>query len=390
MSPTTRRGLCTLLVPALPAAALAQAPHILWSTPAHTQAINSIAWSPDGTLIATGGGDHLVKLWNAQTGAPLGTVASHFDPVNSVAFSSDSALLASGGEDRLIHVVRISDHQGLYTTGLGGFVKSVAFSRDNATLSSGLGYSANEQVQFRVSDGEAVAIIHHHWGTVWSVAYSPDGQYLATSGADSQVFLYSAAATSLLAGLGGHQDDVVAVQFSPDSTLLASAGLYDRTILLHTLPSAALARSIDVGTAMLHALSFSPDGQYLAAAAEEWPTRGRLDIYRVSDGATIVRFTEGTGLNVGAVAYSPTGGAIAFGREDGTLIVASDSAPAPCYPNCDGSMVVPILNVLDFNCFLARFAAADPWANCDHSSSPPALNVLDFNCFLSAFAAGCP
>jgi hypothetical protein len=63
---------------------------------------------------------------------------------------------------------------------------------------------------------------------------------------------------------------------------------------------------------------------------------------------------------------------------------------AACYANCDGSTVAPILNVLDFNCFLNRFAAGDSWANCDNSTIAPILNILDFSCFLNKFAAGCP
>jgi len=62
---------------------------------------------------------------------------------------------------------------------------------------------------------------------------------------------------------------------------------------------------------------------------------------------------------------------------------------APCYANCDGSTTSPILNVLDFSCFLNRFAAGDSYANCDGSTTPPVLNVLDFSCFLNQFAAGC-
>jgi len=61
-----------------------------------------------------------------------------------------------------------------------------------------------------------------------------------------------------------------------------------------------------------------------------------------------------------------------------------------CYPNCDASTVAPVLNVLDFTCFLQRFAAADAYANCDNSTQAPTLNVLDFTCFLQKFAAGCP
>jgi hypothetical protein len=61
-----------------------------------------------------------------------------------------------------------------------------------------------------------------------------------------------------------------------------------------------------------------------------------------------------------------------------------------CYANCDNSTVAPILNVLDFNCFLNRFSSGDAWANCDGSTVAPVLNVLDFNCFLNQFSSGCP
>jgi hypothetical protein len=61
-----------------------------------------------------------------------------------------------------------------------------------------------------------------------------------------------------------------------------------------------------------------------------------------------------------------------------------------CYANCDGSTTPPILNVLDFSCFLNKFAAGNTYANCDGSTTPPILNVLDFSCFLNKFAAGCP
>ncbi len=60
-----------------------------------------------------------------------------------------------------------------------------------------------------------------------------------------------------------------------------------------------------------------------------------------------------------------------------------------CYANCDASTTTPVLNVLDFSCFLNKFAAGDAYANCDQSTTPPVLNVLDFSCFLNKFAAGC-
>ena len=62
----------------------------------------------------------------------------------------------------------------------------------------------------------------------------------------------------------------------------------------------------------------------------------------------------------------------------------------PCYANCDGSTIAPILNVNDFSCFLNKYAAGDPAANCDASTIAPVLNVNDFSCFTNRFAAGCP
>jgi hypothetical protein len=78
------------------------------------------------------------------------------------------------------------------------------------------------------------------------------------------------------------------------------------------------------------------------------------------------------------------------GNATGSGEIADSWELTSCYPNCDSSTQPPILNVLDFNCFLNRFTASDAYANCDGSTTVPALNVLDFNCFLNAFAAGCP
>jgi predicted outer membrane repeat protein len=81
------------------------------------------------------------------------------------------------------------------------------------------------------------------------------------------------------------------------------------------------------------------------------------------------------------------------GDRNGTVVLdmgAYEYEPPPCYPNCDGSTILPILNVNDFLCFLNRFAAGDTWANCDGSSLIPVLNVNDYFCFLNAYAQGCP
>jgi len=75
---------------------------------------------------------------------------------------------------------------------------------------------------------------------------------------------------------------------------------------------------------------------------------------------------------------------------DFALVVAGVTAGQACYANCDGSTVVPILNVNDFTCFLNKYSAGDSYANCDGSTVVPILNVNDFTCFLNQYSAGCP
>ena len=92
--------------------------------------------------------------------------------------------------------------------------------------------------------------------------------------------------------------------------------------------------------------------------------------------------------SIGDPLAAPTGTAGPYSLGSGFLLLAS--GPTPCYANCDGSAIPPILNVGDFICFQNHFAAGDPYANCDGSTIPPVLNVLDFICFQNLFAAGCP
>jgi probable HAF family extracellular repeat protein len=84
-------------------------------------------------------------------------------------------------------------------------------------------------------------------------------------------------------------------------------------------------------------------------------------------------------------------GQVVANADDGVTVTGLLLTPVvACYANCDASTTAPVLNVLDFNCFLNRFSSGDSYANCDGSTTAPVLNVLDFNCFLNRFSAGCP
>jgi hypothetical protein len=147
---------------------------------------------------------------------------------------------------------------------------------------------------------------------------------------------------------------------------------------------------------------FLPEGHYWI----QWSMQGASSPSANVFMPLVTPRTAVTGHNArlyNSVDGSPTGPRFWFegregyveGQADGRayelpFILTGVPGQQSCYANCDGSTVDPVLNVLDFNCFLNRFAAGESVANCDGSTVDPVLNVLDFNCFLNRFSAGCP
>jgi hypothetical protein len=118
------------------------------------------------------------------------------------------------------------------------------------------------------------------------------------------------------------------------------------------------------------------------------PSAFDLDWYTVDGGGAT--YLTGGQYTLGATAGQPDAGSMSGGDFELGGGFWFGVITLPCYANCDNSTTPPILNVLDFSCFINKFAAADTYANCDNSTTPPVLNVLDFACFINAFAAGCP
>ena len=102
--------------------------------------VNSVAFSPDGKRIASGSDDKTVRLWDAATGQPIGApLTGHTDSVSSVAFSPDGTRIASGSDDKTVRLWDAATGQpvGDPLTGHTGAVYSVAFSPDGTRIASG-------------------------------------------------------------------------------------------------------------------------------------------------------------------------------------------------------------------------------------------------------------
>jgi serine/threonine protein kinase len=192
-----------------------------------------------------------------------------------------------------------------------GSVFSVAFSLDGQTLASGL--NDNTIGLWRVSDGTLLRKLKGHEGWIESVAFSPDGQTLASGSDDCTIRLWRLSGVILICTLIGHTFEVNSVAFSPDGQTLAS-GSRDDTICIWRVSDGALLHTLKGHTYGVRSIAFSPDGQMLASGLNNHTIRLR----RVSDGA-LLRTLEGHDSWVRSVVFSPDGQTLASGSSDWTI-----------------------------------------------------------------------
>ena len=290
----------------------------------HRAAVNAVSFSPDGKLLASGGGDGRgpgrIILWDIDSQKQLRTLSGHDNRVTSLSFSPDGKRLASTGDDGALK---------LWDVGSGKLSRSVAtasdrlaaveFSPDGERLATAGGAveTAGRVTLREVAGLTVVQTLTGHPTPVGALCFSPDGKYLATAGGDldtrGKIVVWKLGRNRRYRTLSGHIGAIASIRFGPEGKLLASAGR-DRTVRLWDVERGKERRRFDKQTASLSAVDLSPDGKLVAWAGADM-TIGLGE----TDGEGAPRILKWHARRITSLRFSPDGKLLASGSADKTV-----------------------------------------------------------------------
>ncbi len=286
----------------------------------HTSRVESVAFSPDGSLIASCEGSNyglegsqgsLVKLWNAETGAELHSLVGHTSSVLSLAFSPDGRRVVSGG----LESVRVWDTgTGAEVRALEGQVDAVygvAYSSDGKYVAA-----ADYEGQLSLWDAETgnLEFAHQKLGGARCVAFSPDSKLVACGRTVGTVTVRDVQTGEEILELNSKyrhsasgKEDVLSVAFSPNGRKIAAA--YITRVVIWDAETGEELETLESIDGVINSIAFSADGWHLATAADQ------LQLWHVGTG-TQTRLMRGHEGNVQSVAFSANGDQIVTGGAD--------------------------------------------------------------------------
>lgn len=228
---------------------------------AHSDAVYSLAFSPDGKLLASGSADGSIKLWTMPEAKLIRSLPGHLiASVNSLAFSPEGKLLALGNKEGMVKILAIPSGELVRTLSRhGAMIGSLAFSPDGKLLATG---SSDKTINiWALPSGELVKTITENKSRVECVLFSPDGTLLASVSKD-EITLRSVQSWTFLTSFPHY--DVFSIAFSPDGRLLVSGSISKfETIRFWAMPSGKLIKALsDIGYSV-RSFVFSRNGELL-------------------------------------------------------------------------------------------------------------------------------
>ena len=261
----------------------------------HLETITRIAWSPDGSKLASPSLDKTIRLWDAKTGQPMLKLEGHSKGIYSLAWSPKGDVIASGSDKGSIRIWDASSgKQHMHLSHHRGRVECLAWSPDGERLASA---SADSTICiWTTTSDKPEHIMTDHLEWVNAVTWSPDGKFLASGAEDNTIRIWDIASGKSLQVLRGHTQWISDVQWSHDGKLVASAS-NDRTIILWDPIEGAQVRVLQGHTDYVRSISFSADDRILASKSHD----GTMQLWRCDTWESVATLYESTGTD-----FNPT------------------------------------------------------------------------------------
>ncbi len=233
----------------------------------HARGINGLAFSPRGQVLASCSDDDTIRVWNAGTGQLLHVLKGHRHDVTSVAIGRRGSLLISGSEDRTVGVWNLEQGKlAKVLSGNAGMIRCVDISPDEELVVSG-GFD-NKIRLWQLGSGEVFRVLSGHLNSVNDVSISPDGRLIVSASKDRCIKLWSLRSGNLIHTLKGHTREVNAVAIAPNQRTVVSAG-GDSCIKVWDTKTGELVETFSDHGNSVTAIAIHPNGQYMASASSD-------------------------------------------------------------------------------------------------------------------------
>jgi WD40 repeat protein len=294
--------------------------------------VPSVAFSPDGRLLATGTSNHTIKLWDLATGQLTRTISIYstfgnpnmgkqwLDAMNNSPQKPPASTPAKPPPfalklDEPVHNGPLGNQVVVLTLFLSAdYIDSVAFSPDSRWLASGSAKDNTVEL-WDAATGTRLRTLSGQTKSVTAVAFNPKGNLLASASVDKTIKIWDPAAGNLVCTLTGHTEGVRGISFSPDGRWLASAS-DDHTIKLWDVAACREVRTLSGHTDSVHAVAFSPDGLWLASGGAD----ENVKLWNSSTGKEVATLKYNSKW-IESIAFSPDGRTLATANQGGEAVL---------------------------------------------------------------------